>query len=62
MNGTVLRLHWLTELLIETPMCLNKKVVKELNVGEMMRLLYIAFILVSRIIHFGFGEVCQLFC
>ena len=43
-------------------MCLNERVVKKLKVGEMMRLLYIVFILDSRIIHFVLGEVCQLFC
>lgn len=43
-------------------MCVNERVVKKLKVGEMIRLLYIVFILDSRIIHFVFGEVCQLFC
>lgn len=44
MEDTVLRLLRLIELVIETPLCLNEKAVKELKVGEMMRHLYMVFI------------------
>ena len=61
MKGTAVRLHRLIELVFETPMGLSEQVVRELKAGEMMRLLYIVFILGSRIIHFVFGKVCRLF-
>lgn len=61
LEGSVLRLHRLIGLFIQTLVGLTEKVLREQKDAGMLQLLCIVFILVSRIIHCVFGKVFQLF-